>query len=652
MLNLLIDYAKTHGLTIEPGFKPKIVRWAIVCDGTGHFLNVQELGNHDEKKNRGQIFYVCPDLSLSEMKAAGSGCRHFLVDNVEVVSLMGKNGDVRVDPNLTHSERDKTFAKHVFFISLFRQGANAIKDLETIATMLETDETLNAIQKAFSEQRFSPTDYVTFAIVERKPMFLVEDTAWHNWWRNFRQSLATKKTSKRIRTNGIRAGETSAQLTMRCFACGDLVRPARIQPKIEGLSDVGGLSMGDSLVSFKQGSFRSYFLSQAQNASVSEEMAASYRAGLNRIIKDHSQSLAGAKVVHWYAGETEVRKNEDPMGLLDNSVDFSWLEEISEEKDKERDALHRARIFVGALESGAKPRLKELDKYRYYAIVLAANSGRVVVRNWIEGRFGELAQSILSWFEDLEITNIHGNHRVNSPGIERVITCLLPSLKRGQKYKAWIKPIGDERSQLWRSATSGEVSIPYKVISKIVPLHRDFVLSGDFEETLDEQSQNRAVNLSVLYTRMGLLKAYHIRKGDKNMKQYLNEEHPSSAYHCGRLMAVIAEIQRAGLGNVSAGVIQRYYAAASVTPALVLGRLVRTSNYHFDKINYHKKREGLKDIFTGIWCRLEDRVPQVLNLEDQSLFALGFYQQIAKIASIQWEKYENQFTPFNGEGDK
>lgn len=136
------------------------------------------------------------------------------------------------------------------------------------------------------------------------------------------------------------------------------------------------------------------------------------------------------------------------------------------------------------------------------------------------------------------------------------------------------------------------------------------------------------------------------------MQPYLNEEHSSPAYHCGRLMAVLAEIQQAALGNVGSGVIQRYYAAASATPSLVLGRLVRNSNYHLEKIGYRKKRDGLKDLFTGIWCPLKDEVPKVLNLEDQSLFALGFYQQLGKLASIDWAKYENQFTTTTEEGDK
>ena len=112
------------------------------------------------------------------------------------------------------------------------------------------------------------------------------------------------------------------------------------------------------------------------------------------------------------------------------------------------------------------------------------------------------------------------------------------------------------------------------------------------------------------------------------MKPFVNEEHPEPAYQCGRLMAVLAGVQRAALGDVGAGIVQRFYAAASSTPALVLGRLTRQSQFHLNKLE-----PGLTHWFESkiadIWARIGDRVPPTLTLEEQSLFALGYYQQMA-----------------------
>lgn len=600
MLNLLIDYAKTHGLTIEPGFKPKTVRWAIVCDESGQFLNVQELVNTAQKKNRGKTFNVCPDLSLPEMKAGGSGCRHFLVDNLEVVTLMGKNGDVRTDVTISDKERDKVLAKHAFFVSLLKQGASAFKVLNTVATMLESDETLRIIQRAFSEQQFRPTDNVTFAIPDRSPPFLVDDIGWHNWWRNFRQSLKDIKISNEIKTSKNQSKILNVRQTMRCLVSGDLIVPALTQPKIEGLSDVGGLSMGDSFMSFKQESFRSYFLVQSENSAVSENIASAYRAGLNSLIVHHSQRLTNVKVIYWYAGKEEVPDEFDPL---------HWLVEVEDTDVDERDAQNRARSLLDSIRIGKR---SELLDYRFYTMVLSGASGRVMVRDWIEGQFCELVSSIDAWFADLSIEHRDGGRLSTRPKFLAVIGGLVRELND-------ISPPGE--SKMWHVAMRNEPIPEFAMVKALARVKIDII-------------QDVPMN----HARMGLLKAYHIRKGDKDMKPYLNEEHPSPAYHCGRIMAILAEIQR-------------YYAAASVTPALVLGRLVKTSNYHFDKINFNKKREGLRDIFTGVWCRLEDSVPKVLNLEDQSLFALGFYQQTAKIVSVDWKKYENQFTN-TIEGDK
>ena len=109
------------------------------------------------------------------------------------------------------------------------------------------------------------------------------------------------------------------------------------------------------------------------------------------------------------------------------------------------------------------------------------------------------------------------------------------------------------------------------------------------------------------------------------MEPYLNKEHPHPAYHCGRLMSVLADLQYSALGDVGAGVVQRYYAAASATPALVLGRLSRTAQFHISK----SKAPGFFQIkLAEIWSQIKDKVPEALTLEEQTLFALGYYHQM------------------------
>ena len=70
---------------------------------------------------------------------------------------------------------------------------------------------------------------------------------------------------------------------------------------------------------------------------------------------------------------------------------------------------------------------------------------------------------------------------------------------------------------------------------------------------------------------------------------YYDPEFANVAYHCGALVAVYADIQRAAM-DAKTGIVQRYYASASRTPALVLGRLEVMSRYYFEKIKKDEKR--------------------------------------------------------------
>ena len=620
MLESLVKYAETH-LDTKPklGFKPKDVRWLIVCDQQGRFLDVTELGDTEVKRNPGQTFRECPEIDANMMQSGGKS--HFLVETAEVAVLYGKNiADSKVQE------------KHRYFVNLLRDASKVMLEMSRLADLLEDESSLVEIGKRLEAGKAKSTDKVTFRIGNST---LVESSVWHDWWREFRKSLSTTQVMNKSK----QVKEESADL-MRCLASGAMIEPAATHPKVKGLADVGGQSMGTVLVGFDKDSFCSYGFSQSSNAAMSEEAAAAYRAALDDLLKKHSQRLAGAKVVHWF--KKSVPPEDDPL---------PWLVEVGEEQ-QQRNAQQRARDLLERIRTGKRV---DLLGNHFYAMTLSGSGGRVMVRDWMEGQFENLAANISVWFDHLEIVNLSGRRSAKSPSIERVITCLLPERKPSQDYDNWIKPIGTGRVSLWRAAIIDE-PIPYTALSRTVMQNRAFCLSGKLEEILDEKnSRNTANSRSLLYARMGLIKAYQIRKdrdGGKeimsvNLSPYLNEDHPHPAYHCGRLIATLAELQRSALGDVGAGVIQRYYASASSTPALVLGRLTRTSQFHLGKL-----APGLTYWYEGkiasIWGRIKDCIPPTLTLEEQSLFALGFYQQLANLRAGSPDK-SNEMKESNNE---
>ena len=80
-----------------------------------------------------------------------------------------------------------------------------------------------------------------------------------------------------------------------------------------------------------------------------------------------------------------------------------------------------------------------------------------------------------------------------------------------------------------------------------------------------------------------------------------------------------------------AGVVQRYYVAASQAPALTVGRLMNNHKNHLSKLYRDKPGAAyrLESRLAEIFGRFGDSLPSCLDLVGQSLFALGYYQQLA-----------------------
>jgi len=568
MLDRIIAYAEKQGLTAEPGFTRKKVSWVIQCDGAGRFIGILPLLNG----KRPRSFDRCPDLSQGELVAGSTPRSQFLIESLQTVALYAKEGEA--EDKLQRAE-----SKHRYFVSLLKEAATALPELKSAAKMLSDASQLEAIRHdlAVVTPKPKPTDAATVWIDLFNPL---ETDCWHDWWCRFRQTLHDQNS---------RGGNAKAE-TMRGFLSGENIEPAATHDKIKGLAGVGGLGTGDVVIGFDKEAFQSFGLKKSTNAAISEENAKLYSETLNRLIAEHSQKLGNALVLFWYSHS--VVREEDLFPFL------------SDPETPEAGVETLPRKLLRAIERGDRP---DLGDNHYYALTLSGASGRVMVRRWIEGKFEELAQNVDDWFSHLQIVARDG-------GLSRTakppkFLAVAGSIERD---------LGDVPSplmtRLWESAVTGG-NIPHTAHAKALLRCR--------VDIVEDNPANHA--------RMGLLKAYHTRnRGDTEMKPYLNPDHPSPAYQSGRLMAILASLQRAALGDVGAGVVQRYYTAASQTPALTLGRLIANAKNHLAKLE-----GGLQFWYENriaeVMGRIRDRIPRTLDLEQQSLFALGYYQQLAAL---------------------
>lgn len=112
----------------------------------------------------------------------------------------------------------------------------------------------------------------------------------------------------------------------------------------------------------------------------------------------------------------------------------------------------------------------------------------------------------------------------------------------------------------------------------------------------------------------------------------INTENPSKAYQTGRLMAVYARIQAAALGDVNAGVVEKYYTSACTSPALVIGRLATMSQYHLSKIDSKGLAVYFNRMLEEITEKLGCSIPTTFSMTEQAEFALGYYHQNAEMS--------------------
>lgn len=588
MINELLAYAARTGLKTEPGFSAKKVKFAIHIDNKSEIKDITYIG--DDKQ--GKSFNVCPELSQGQMIAKGGVRSQFLIESIAIAALFYK-------PDIKEKDRVRLLTKHQYFIDQLEQASNDIPSLAFAAKALSSEDEINKLHGLINNCKPKPkgTDNVTLYIDSSFPL---DDHLCHIWWRKkFLSEHAKTVSEKVIETTGsaMTAEPELNHHAMCCLFTGLAVAPVNTHPKIKGLSNVGGITSGDTLISFNKDSYQSYGLPDSKNAATSEITAKIYAETLNKLINSQSVYLGNSLAVYWY-GHALKNKNDDMFALLAPPTGI-----LAGEESRPQQLLEGLR--AGKLTD-------ELNNY-YYVATLSGQSGRVMVRSWQQGTMSQLHENTLAWFDDLQIVTRYGRKLSKPPKFISVLRSLV--MKKLDELPESMT------NELWQTAINKKMHISSVALNKAVMETRKAIY-------IDKNDPDIKMKIISNQVRMGLIKAYHIRnKGDKFMKKILNTEHPSPAYHCGCLFAELASIQDAAIKNVGSGVVERYYAATSQAPALRLGQLMSNAKNHLSKVG-----GGLAFEFENRLCEIYGRipvVPKILNMEEQSLFALGYYHHMA-----------------------
>jgi CRISPR-associated protein Csd1 len=400
-------------------------------------------------------------------------------------------------------------------------------------------------------------------------------------------------------------GEAAAQVS--CLVTGERMPLARLHPAVKGV--YGAQSSGASIVSFNLESFTSYGKSQGENAPVSEQAAFAYTTVLNHLLRrsEHNRQriqIGDASVVFWAEADDAEQAQEAEFtfeSLLEDPPDDS------QEAARVREVLDQ--VAKGRPLSELNPKLQ--DGTRMYVLGLAPNASRISIRFWEAGTLGTFAQRLAQHERDMRIEPVPWK---TAPAARRVVLATVPN-REGAMPKmddAFNNLVGE----FMRAVLSGGLYPRSLLANTLMRIRTDGNLSG----------LRAAICKGILAREQRL----GINTQNEEVPVSLDKESTSPGYRLGRLFAVLEAVQRAALGGqVNATIRDRYYGAASATPASVFPVLLRNAQNHLGKLR--REKPGLavnmeKDI-GEIVDGLPEHFPRSLRMEAQGQFAIGYYHQ-------------------------
>jgi CRISPR-associated protein Csd1 len=377
--------------------------------------------------------------------------------------------------------------------------------------------------------------------------------------------------------------EEGPDVIATCLVSGETAPIARLHPAIKGVQ--GAQSSGAGIVSFNLEAFLSYEKKQNYNAPVGESAAFAYTTALNHLLRFESRQkirIGDTTTVFWTERASPI---EGFMGV------------ILDPRDDAAD-LAGVRLFLEAAREGKQLPDVGDPNIQFYILGLAPNASRLSVRFWHMSTVGDISRKIGIHFRDLVM--VRSERDPEFPGIWQI---LKETAVQGKTDN--ILPI--LAGPMMRSTLTG-MPYPQSLLSVIIGRIR--------------------ADQSINYLRAAMFKAclsrkYRIHHIAEEVSMSINRESKSIAYNLGRLFAVLEKAQKDAIPGANTTIKDRFYGSASATPSVVFPQLLRLAQHHLQKAEYGSRMDKMiEEIIQGI-----EKFPPHLSLDDQGMFAIGYYHQ-------------------------
>ena len=282
-----------------------------------------------------------------------------------------------------------------------------------------------------------------------------------------------------------------------------------------------------------------------------------------------------------------------------------------------------------------------LGSNRFYLAVLSPNKSRLVVREWLEEGVEPLRQNLKHYVEALQIIHPDGRD-IWFPPLPAMLTALQSptSAKCKKDEKARLPQVEpDLMRKMIRCMFTGTPP-PDALLTRAVRCFR--VPDPPTEDRDRPQRERQVLRRMSLAAAMKLVLTHGKTQQEQHAMEQLVSETPGDykarpPYLCGRLLAVLEEVQRQASGKpggVNTTLVDRFYGAASTAPASVFANLINVaSKAHLPKLR-REGRDFISQLMEEVCGELDDAggFPPPLSPEEQAQFALGFYHQRAQFA--------------------
>lgn len=599
MLQELCQLALRQQLVGDPVFDVKPIAWIIELTAAGKLIQGFS-GTHQPvplppgKKGKPKEVakkYRIPRQYNPETggtRTAGAYA-YFLVDKSDYVLGCALGTKAKQSPT-----DEKLVKRHQMFIERVRKAYAATKEIKLQAVLVFLEDVQANGLPVDMPSNAAPGDLFGFIVRPDIEDFVHDLPSVQSYWREL-----------------CAGASSSASGDWKCLITG---KPMGIPALFPQIKRVPGAQSQSSLVSFNSSAFESYGWKSNANAPVSSEAAQAASTALNRLLDSAYQRQDG-----------EVMQKLN-IRLSPDTVACYWAAEATGDGVASNlqaaiqvDPSGKAGELWQSVWRGKKPPF--LDPGRFYAVTITGAQGRAIVRDWYETTIGEVQASLAAYFDQLELSpnTFPGKAKSLPPhyGYRVLKECLIASRKADDlpsKHSA----------ELFAAAINSRRLFPSALLSAALERMRAEAGRSDWIDSYRRDA--RAALIKAI-----LIRNYRIPLTSTMSDQ--NRQHPS--YLLGCLFACVERMQYLALGDqINANVANRYFAAASFAPLLVMDKLLADVVTHYFKKasrkNLEKAKEANDDIseLCGRYHAVASNgFPARFSPQEQGLFIIGYHIQ-------------------------